>query len=142
MRRRTYILLVIGGITVVGICAYLIRPAIEAKLVAAHQASTTAELAKWGEEYSTIRDANDAGRALEMLEYIQHYYVVAPGYRSDPETEERLEDQRDSTMRRISVAFDQSVEREGGRNAEVWRAAKSKALAKTRWRELDRTESW
>jgi len=131
MRIRTYFLMAVAALVLAGICAYVVWPTILARTVAAHQESVTAELAKWGEEYSTIRDANEAGRAIEMLEYVQHYYVVAPGYRSDPATEVRLESQRTATIETILTALDQYVDEQDDRNAEAWRRQISKVLPET-----------
>ena len=139
MRLRTLILMAIAALVVSGICAFIVWPAIVAKTAAAHQRSVTASLAKWGDEYSTIRDVNEAGRALEMLEYIKHYYVVAPGYRSDPETETRLEEQRRDTIERISNALDRYIDEYGGNNVDVWRKRKSMALIGT-FLETEETE--
>ncbi len=68
-----------------------------------------------------------------MLEYIKHYYVVAPGYSSDPETDSRLERQRDETMQSISSALDRFIEGDACVNADVWRSRKSSILNGTRW---------
>jgi hypothetical protein len=99
-------------------------------LVKSHQQSTTKELAKWAGEYSVLEDDNDARRAVDMLTYIQNYYVVAEGYRSDPETERRLESQRAETLRAISAALDNYIEANPDARSESLRAAKAKALSK------------
>lgn len=130
---RIVILMVIAGFAAAAICALVVWPLLVAKLLAAHQQSITAELAQWGREYSTIRDANEAGRSLEMLEYIERYYVVAPGYSSNPETDSRLDRQRDETMQSISRALDRFIEGDACVNADVWRSRKSSILNGTRW---------
>jgi hypothetical protein len=40
-----------------------------------------------------------------MVEYIRNYYPVGPGYRSDPQTEAELENQRRETIKQISTAL-------------------------------------
>lgn len=100
---------------------------------AIHQRSVTQSLAAWGKEYSAIHDDSDAWRAVEMLEYIQSYYVVADGYRSDPATERALEEQRDRTMHEICSALDAYSDSEADDAGDRIRAAKSKALAGSRW---------
>jgi hypothetical protein len=63
----------------------------EAWAVGIHQESTTRELAAWEQEFSQIRNKNEALRAVDMLRYVQGYYVPGPGYRSDSATEAALE---------------------------------------------------
>ncbi len=135
MRLRKVVLVTLTCLVICGVGIYVVWWFVVTGTVAAHQQSTTAELAAWGQEFATIRDANEASRALGMLEYIQHYYVVAPGYRSDPETEQRLESQRDTTVRTISASLDTYFGQIGEVHADYLRAAKAKILEGTRWEE-------
>jgi hypothetical protein len=74
-------------------------------LLCAHQRSVTTSLAEWGKKYSNIQGPDDAGRARQMLSYIEGYYVVAPGYKSDTEMDDLLESQRRETLGRINSAL-------------------------------------
>lgn len=66
----------------------------------------TRELEDWAREYSQISTLEDAKRSTEMLEYIRVYYVPDEGYRSDPDTEARLESQRHRTQEAITIAIE------------------------------------
>lgn len=117
-------ILAIGG---VAICFAAVRLMMNS-IAAAHQRSVTHSIAEWGEKHSSIEDDNDAWRAIGMLEYIRDYYVVGPGYRSDAETEERLESQRAETIRTISAALDDYINTQANESAERLKNAKAKVL--------------
>jgi hypothetical protein len=102
-------------------------------LATIHQRTVTRSLAEWGKSYSVIHDDDDAWRAIGMLEYIQRYYVVGPGYRSDPETERALEEQREKSLQTICNALDAYSDSKADGAADKIRAAKLKALAGSRW---------
>jgi Fe2+ or Zn2+ uptake regulation protein len=89
--------------------AALIRfvPHLQELLVATHQRSVTRELMTWEEQYSKIASEQEAGRASQMIEYIESYYIPSDGYRADPETELALESQRKRTLEKIKAAIDE-----------------------------------
>jgi hypothetical protein len=72
--------------------------------VAAHQRGVTVSLVAWGEQYSQISSQHDASRAMEMIGYIETYYVPRDGYRADPRTDAALEDQRKRTIEQLTAA--------------------------------------
>lgn len=63
-----------------GIIFLLISAAIGAfnyfnmKIVEVHQKSITRSIAEWGDEYSRIHSEAEAIKAVEIMEYISHYY--------------------------------------------------------------------
>jgi len=91
------ILVVIAGLVAI--------PSIERHFVAVHQRSVIRELNVWAIENSTIADRDSAVHAAEMIEYISRYYPLSDGYRSDPETEQKLSEARQQAMTRISDAL-------------------------------------
>src|SRR4051794_8629011 len=94
---------VLAGSVVLGILALpMVVPfayrAVEAHGVRIHQRSVTRSLAEWEAEYGRVQTWPEADRAIGMLEYVQWYYVPAPGYHSDPDTEAVLQAQRARTV--------------------------------------------
>jgi uncharacterized membrane protein len=128
MSTRWKLLVAILVVAIAVTCVYVAANAFLQLLTRSHQQSTTKELASWASEYSVLEDDNDARRAVDMLTYIQNYYVVADGYRSDPETEQQLESQRAETLQAISAALDEYIEANPDARAESLKAAKAKAL--------------
>jgi hypothetical protein len=115
LSRRRKILIAVLGVGVCGIAAYVaLYFWVSAQLVAAHQRSTMQELVTWEREFSNISTAQEAERAAGILDYARNYYVVGPGYRSDPETEAKLEAQRRRTIDTIMVAIEEFKRREAG----------------------------
>jgi hypothetical protein len=57
--------------------------------------------ANWEREYDRVGDWQEADHAIDMLEYVQLYYVPGPGYRSHAQTEAALEAQRARTLAAI-----------------------------------------
>jgi hypothetical protein len=99
MLKRTKIAVVtVGLLLAVTALAPFAWRRFEAWCVGIHQRSVTRELAGWQQEFGQIRSWEEAFRAIDMLRYIQAYYVPGPGYRSDPYTEAALEAQRQQTM--------------------------------------------
>jgi predicted PurR-regulated permease PerM len=76
-------------------------------LIRGHQLSVIKELEGWGNDYSQIKTSQEAQKATEILAYIEKYYVPADGYRSDANTEQKLERQREHTIRRITDALEE-----------------------------------
>jgi len=118
----------IVAVAIVGIGFGLIRGCIllyqkiEAWGVAMHQQSVTKSLAEWGQESAVVRDWSEADHAIDMLEYVQHYYVTGPGYRGDPVTEAALEKQRERTLNMIASALREYTGQDFGVDATRWRA--------------------
>jgi hypothetical protein len=86
-----------------------------------HQQSVTRELAAWEQEYSQVRNWHDADRSIDMLDYVRSYYVPAPGYRSDSETETTLEAQRARTLAAIAAGLRKFSGEDFGTDASRWR---------------------
>jgi hypothetical protein len=126
-REKTLLTILVLAIVGAVLCAIAFLLAI-GSLATTHHRSVTQSLANWSHEYSDIKDDNDARRAIGMLEYIQNYYVVGPGNRSDPETEQRLESQRAETLQIISEALDEYIEANPDARAASLKSAKANAL--------------
>jgi flagellar basal body-associated protein FliL len=108
LSRRRKILIAVLSVGVIALAAYVFLVSwVSVAIVAAHQRSTTRELAGWEREYSQISTEKEAERAADMLEYARRYYNLGEGYRSDPETEERLEAQRRRTIESIAGAIEE-----------------------------------
>lgn len=89
---------------------------------AIHQRSVTRELARWAKEYGHIGSNADAVRTAEMLGYVQHYYVVADGYRSTPDVELELEKQRQITVDTFTAALREYTGQNKGTDSAAWLA--------------------
>src|SRR6516164_7385635 len=87
-----------------------------------HQRATTRELASWEQDFSHIRNKEEAIRAVDMLRYIQDYYVPGPGYRSDSTTESALQAQRQKTVSTIARALEQFTGERYGEDVDKWEA--------------------
>ncbi len=121
MKRRT---IYIAAIAVVALAVILAPHAWQRFgewAVGIHQRSTTKELADWEKEYGQIHTWEEAERAIDMLEYVQRYYVPGPGYRSDEKTEVKLEAQRARTVQSIVSALKGFTGQDFGASAEQWR---------------------
>jgi hypothetical protein len=94
----------------------------EAWAVRIHQRSVTRELAVWEQESSQIRSKGEAAHAVDMLRYIQGYYVPGPGYRSDSPTEAALEAQRRKTSATIVKALEEFTGERYGLDVDKWEA--------------------
>jgi len=90
--------------------------------VGIHQKSTIRELAAWEQEFSQIRTKDEAIRAVEILRYVQDYYVPGPGYRSDSATEAALQAQRQKTSSTIARALEEFTGERYGVDVEKWEA--------------------
>src|SRR5262245_58258353 len=121
----------VGAIVVVVLAVVLVAPyawrRVEEWAVSIHQRSTTNELAGWEREYGQVHTWEEAERALDMLEYVQRYYVPGPGYRSDEKTEAKLEAQRERTVQAIVSALKEFTGQDFGVGAEQWREWVGKA---------------
>jgi hypothetical protein len=106
-------LIAVLGVGVCGIAAYVVLVYwVSVEMVAAHQRAIAREIEGWEREYSQVSTANQAARGADMIEYIQRYYQVGEGYRSNPETEERLEAQRRRAIESISKAIEEFKRKE------------------------------
>jgi hypothetical protein len=93
-----------------------------ASIAGIHQRSTTRELRNWEQEYGRVGDWQEADHAIDMLEYVQHYYGPGPGYRSDLQTEADLESQRARTLAAIAVGLQRFCGEDLGTDVSRWRA--------------------
>lgn len=91
-----------------------------AHFVGVHQRSVTQSLAEWKTEYSTIQSQYDAVRTVEMLDYVQTYYVPGDGYRSTPNVESALEFQRKDTIDAFVSALRNYTNEDFGTNSVKW----------------------
>jgi hypothetical protein len=124
MTRRAKIVAVLGLGLVLG--AVLLAPfawrLFEVWAVGIHQRGVTSELAAWEQEYSRIENEEQAFRAIGMLEYVQRYYTLSPGYRSDPDTEAALERQRRKAVTAIVEALERFTGEAYGNDVAEWEA--------------------
>jgi hypothetical protein len=122
MKRRT---IFIGVLVLAVLAAVLLAPYAWRRVcewaVGIHQRSTTKELAAWEREYGKVHTRAEAKRAIDMLDYVQRYYVPGPSYRSDEKTEAKLEAQRARTVRAIVAALSEFTGQDFGEDAETWR---------------------
>jgi hypothetical protein len=79
-------------------------------------------LAAWERQYARIENDRDAFRGIDMLQYVQTYYVPGPGYRSDPATEAALERQRQNTVIAIVKALERFTGEAHGVDVSQWEA--------------------
>ena len=89
-------------------------------LVARHMISVTQSLKSWGQEYSQIKNDTDAFRAIEVWDYMAHYYVPSEGYRGPAEVEGVLERQRHESVRVIVAALEKHSGQSYGTNQSNW----------------------
>lgn len=127
MKRR----MIFTGVIVVVLAAVFLAPyawrRLDARLVGIHHQAVTAELARWENEYGRTQTWSEAMQAADMLEYVQHYYVPGPGYRSDEATEAELKAQRARTVQAIVAALKDSTGQDFGKDARQWREWIAKA---------------
>ena len=102
---------------------------LETKVVGAHQRSTTRELAEWEEEFRHISNDEEAFRAVDMLVSAKGYYVPGPGYRSDPQTEAALEEQRKHMFATVTRALTEFSGKDFGMDVEKWQKWKESRQA-------------
>jgi hypothetical protein len=122
---KIVVAIAVSGITVAVLAPLIwhrLRDAFEAWAVGIHQRSTTRELAEWEKEFSQIRNKDEAIQAVNMLRYVQGYYVPGPGYHSDSATEAALEEQRQKTMSTIAGALEAYTGERYGVDVEKWEA--------------------
>lgn len=86
----------------------------------AHMKSVTRSLAEWAVEDSQIHSNQDAFHAIDMLSYIEHYYVPGDGYRSDAETEAALQAQRKRTTDTIIESLERFTGEHFGDDFKKW----------------------
>jgi hypothetical protein len=119
-RRLKVIVVIAAGALVVTALVSLARDRIEAWAVRIHQRSTARELAAWEQEFSQIHTKDKAIRAVDLLPYVQVYYVPGPGYRSDSETEAALQAQRQKTLTTIVSALEEFTFERYGLDVDKW----------------------
>lgn len=115
---------IFAAILAVGLVAYVVHRVVvlvELGPVGIHQRSVTLHLSDWENEYGRVRNWSEVDRAIGMLEYVQHYYVPASGYHSDPHTEAALEAQRARTVAAIEAGLKNYTGRDFGTDAARWR---------------------
>lgn len=110
----------LGVIGVGALAMWVLRPAIESRLVGAHQTSVTRSLAKWAGEDSQITNDASAIHAAEMVGYVSRYYVPGEGYRGPPEVETALEVQRQQTIEQLVSSLQRYTGLAYGTNVELW----------------------
>lgn len=121
-RLKTY---AIVGVTALALLALLAPVAVrtfDAWAVGIHQQGVTRELAAWEREDSQVHNQQEAFHAVDVLRYVQGYYIPGPGYRSNPQTEAALEAQRHQTMAALVRALEQYTGEHFGLQIEKWEA--------------------
>lgn len=95
-------------------------PWIERAGMRVHQESVTRELGEWGAKYSQIQNDRDAFQAIDMLRYMQHYYIPSEGYRSDSSTEMALQTSRQKAITTIIDALEHYTGEHLGSDLDRW----------------------
>jgi hypothetical protein len=85
-----------------------------------HQRSVTRELAEWERMFGKVSSQQEAVHAAEMMDYAQRYYVPAAGYRSTPEIEAALSQQRQKTIDAIVEALRQFTGKNFAADSDRW----------------------
>jgi len=67
-----------------------------------------------------VEDLSEAKHAVQMLAYIERYYVPGEGFRSHPKTEAALEAQRKETIEAIVKALQAYSMQDIGNDREAW----------------------
>jgi hypothetical protein len=99
---------------------WMLKPAIESRLVGTHQRSVTRSLARWAQEDSNITNRASAVHAAEMVGYVSSYYVPGEGYRGPAEVEAALEIQRQRTIGQLVASLERYTGLAYGTNVERW----------------------
>jgi len=99
---------------------WIVKPAVESRLVGAHQRSVTRSLAKWALEDSNITNQASAIHAAEMVGYVSSYYVPGEGYRGPADIEAALETQRQRTVGQLVASLERYTGLGYGTNLERW----------------------
>jgi hypothetical protein len=121
-KRRIVVLMVTSSVAAVLALAVFAWCNAERWGVRAHQRSVMRSLAAWAQENSRVGSWPEADHAIDMLEYVQGYYLPGPGYHSDPATEADLEAQRARTLAAIAVGLCQFSGEDFGVDVRRWRA--------------------
>jgi hypothetical protein len=120
-RRTEWVIVSVAGIAAVAYVASRLWPLIEAGPAGIHQMSVKNELAGWEREYSSVHSWRDVGRAIDLLEYAQNYYVPGPGYRGSARTEAAVEAQRARTLAAIATGLREFTGQDFGSDVARWR---------------------
>jgi hypothetical protein len=107
---------------------------IQPRVVNVHQKSVTKSIATWGVEYSCIENEREAIAAVEILKYIEQYYVPGAGYRGTAAVEENLERTRADVVQKISNALANYSGTNFGTNALAWQNWAEKRVEATKGR--------
>jgi len=117
---KVFFAVTLGMVAVAAVAIWICRPAIESRLVGAHQRSVTRSLAKWGQEDSHITNDASAIHAAEMVGYVSTYYVPGEGYRGPAEVEAALENQRQQTIGQLVPSLEHYTGLRYGTNVARW----------------------
>ena len=85
-----------------------------------HHKFVTKELHEMGLHFKTIENGNEADRAVDMLRYIENYYVPGEGYYSTRKIEMELELQREKTLQTIVEALEEYSGQSLGSDPNAW----------------------
>jgi Sec-independent protein translocase protein TatA len=121
--RRRVLLLLLLLLALLLFGAALIPPAVRwigRTIAGVHQRGITKELADWSMEYGRVETLSEAKQAIDMLGYIEQYYVPGEGYRSNPKIEAALEAQRKKTIEAIVRALQAYSGQDIGNDREAW----------------------
>jgi hypothetical protein len=87
-----------------------------------HERGVTRELATWEVEEARVLSDEEAFHAIDMLTYVENYYVPTPQNHSDPATDAALEEQRERTLNAIAAALERFSGEHYGRDVKRWQA--------------------
>jgi hypothetical protein len=90
---------------------------------AIHMRNVTRELAEWQARYDgrELKDDGEAKFMIEMLDYVQWYYVPSGNYRADAATEGALQKQRSATTEAIIAPLRRYSREDYGTDVDRWR---------------------
>ena len=112
--------IMLGVVVTVGVTLFLLEPWMKSWVAAFHQQAITRELANWERETSPITNHEEAVHAIEVMRYVERYYVPAKGYRSNKETEAALATQRQKTLEAIARTLEMYTGERWGTNISQW----------------------
>ncbi len=95
-------------------------PFLSRAMVGVHMKGITIELHDWSVLYQTVDSRTKADHAIDMLDYIEHYYAPGRGYRSFHKTEQKLLEQRKETIETIVKALQEYTGATIGTDPKAW----------------------
>ncbi len=116
-------LTILASVAVLPILLYVLQSRAQHWVTGIHQQGVTFVFAsrKLGIiEESHVTNREEAIHAVDMMKYVQNYYVSGDGYRSNPETENAIATQRQKTLQTIGHALESYSGERYGMDIEKW----------------------